>query len=195
MIKKTYLLTACILALVSAAVSAQSFVEPVVPKTESKLIDNFEDGNYWLPANSDWNQYGEPKVSIDAYVTTRWHSEGKYSLECTMEKSGMNTTRSGIWYCDNNMDWTGYRYVVMDVYNPENFVFTIQLAAQATNNWNWCQSGEYYFLPHGVHTLTFDISQFGEDNLKEIKRILVMHNGGVTPAAGKFYIDNVRLYK
>ena len=158
------------------------------------LFDGFEKGNYWIWAGFDWDQYGSVKNSTGANISKDWASEGSHSLEMTMDVMDKNSTKSGIWFYDGINDLSGAKYIVMDFYNPENYVYNINVVIQATDSWNWW-SLEKYDLPKGVHTMVFDLSKYPE-RLNDVRRISIYNNSGdILMKESHIYVDNIRLIK
>ena len=171
---------------------AQSDVE--IPKGASFLFDGFEKGNYWIWAGFDWDQYGSVKNSTGANISKDWASEGSHSLEMTMDVMDKDSTKSGIWFYDGTNDISGARYLTMDFYNPEDYVYNINVVIQATDNWNWW-SLEHYDLPKGQHTFVFDLSAHPE-RLNDVRRISIYNNSSaVLLKESHIYVDNIRIIK
>lgn len=171
---------------------AQASVE--IPEGASFLFDGFEKGNYWIWAGFDWDQYGSVKNSTGANISKDWASEGSHSLEMTMDVMDRDSTKSGIWFYDGTNDLSGAKYLTMDFYNPEDYVYNINVVIQATDSWNWC-SMEHYDLPKGVHTLVFNLQPYA-DKLHDVRRISIYNNSGqILMHESHIYVDNIRLIK
>ena len=178
--------------LISAAACAQT--DPRINEGASFLFDGFEKGNYWIWAGFDWDQYGSVKNSTGANISKDWASEGSHSLEMTMDVMDAKSTKSGIWFYDGTNDLSGAKYIVMDFYNPENYVYNINVVIQATDSWNWW-SLEKYDLPKGVHTFVFDLSKYPE-RLSDVRRISIYNNSSaILMKESHIYVDNIRLIK
>ena len=181
-----------ILMISCTVVFAQSGTE--LPKGTVTLFDGFEKGNYWIWAGFDWDQYGSVKNSTGAEISRDWASEGKHSLKMSMDVMDKNSTKSGIWFYDGTNDLSGAKYIVMDFYNPENYVYNINVVIQATDSWNWW-SLEKYDLPKGVHTMVFDLSKYPE-RLNDVRRISIYNNSSaILMKESHIYVDNIRLIK
>ncbi len=180
--------------LMVTALTAFAQVDGEIPSGASFIFDGFENGNYWIWAGFDWDQYGSVKNSTGANISKEWASEGSHSLEMTMDVMDKNSTKSGVWFYDGTNDLSGSKYLVLDFYNPENYTYNINLVIQATNSWNWW-SLEHYDLPHGEHTFVFDLSKYPE-RLNDVRRISIYNNSTkVLLKESHFYIDNIRLIK
>ena len=165
-----------------------------LPDGNVVLFDGFEKGNYWIWAGFDWDQYGSVKNSTGANISKDWASEGTHSLEMTMDVMDRDSTKSGIWFYDGTNDLSGAKYIVMDFYNPENYVYNINVVIQATDSWNWW-SLEHYDLPKGIHTMVFDLSKYPE-RLHDVRRISIYNNSGaILMKESHIYVDNIRLIK
>ncbi len=181
-----------ILMISCTAVFAQSKTE--LPKGTVSVFDGFENGNYWIWAGFDWDQYGSHKISTGANISRDWASEGKHSLEMTMEVMDEASTKSAIWFYDGTNDISGARYLVMDFYNPEYYTYDINVVIQATDGWNWW-SLEHFDLPHGEHTFVFDLSAHPE-RLNDVRRISIYNNSEkILMKESHIYVDNIRLIK
>ena len=181
-----------VLMLLTAGAIAQS--DGKIPEGASFIFDGFEKGNYWIWAGFDWDQYGSVKNSTGANISRDWASEGKHSLEMTMDVMDRDSSKSGIWFYDGTNDLSGAKYLVMDFYNPEDYTYSINVVIQATNNWNWC-SLDHYDLPKGQHTFVFDLSPYA-DKLNDVRRISINNNsGGILLKESHIYVDNIRLIK
>lgn len=163
-----------------------------VPSGTVTVIDNFEKGNYWIWAAFDWEQYGPSKLSTSARVSNRWASEGHQSLECKMIKSTPDSGTDGMYYMDHRWDFSGARYIVLDVHNPENSTFTLGIALQVTDNWRWKELTNVSVRP-GTHTVVLDLSEYAEE-LYQVMRINICYREDV-PMNGRFYVDNLRIIK
>ncbi|MCR5188877.1 MAG: hypothetical protein K6C97_08065 [Treponema sp.] len=165
-----------------------------LPKGTVELFDGFENGNYWIWAGFDWDQYGDIKISTGANLSRDWASEGKHSLELTMDALTEESGKSGVWFYDGTNDLSGSKYIAIDIYNPEDYTYSIQAVLQATDSWNWCGLPGYQVTP-GVHTLVWDLSQY-DDKLFDVRRISVYSSGWeVMDRESHIYVDNIRLIK
>lgn len=175
-----------------AGLFAQNKTE--LPKGQVVLFDGFENGNYWIWAGFDWDQYGTHKYSSGANISMDWASEGRHSLELTMEPMPADKPKSAVWFYDGTNDLTGAKYLVFDVYNPEDYTYNVAAVIQATDSWKWCQT-QYYNVPKGVHTFVFDLSEYTE-LLHDVRRISLTHDGWqATNRDTHIYIDNIRYIK
>ena len=169
-------------------------VDVALPKGTEILFDGFENGNYWIWAGFDWDQYGAHKISSGANISMDWSSQGRHSLELTMEAITADSSKSASWFYDGTNDLSGTRYLVVDFYNPENYTYNITAVFQATDSWKWCQGPTYSVAP-GEHTVVFDMSAF-MDYAHDVRRIsLNMDNWEIYPKESHFYIDNIRIIK
>lgn len=174
----------------SSAVFAQ--VDIPIPQGIIQVVDNFENGNYWIWAGSDWDKYGGHKSSCGATLSKQHVSEGKYSMELMLEP--INPGASATWFYDGDMNLAGAKYIVADFYNPGPITFVTAFVMQCTNNWNWNQS-EMFNIPPGKHTVVFDVRNINKD-FNDIKRINVtsyfyQENKDDT----SLFIDNIRAIK
>lgn len=189
---KKILLALCILLGCVYALSAQ--VDAEIPKGNVVLFDGFENGNYWIWAGFDWDQYGVHKFSTGANISKDWSSEGRHSLELTMDPMPADSSKSAVWFYDGTNDMSGAKYLVIDFYNPENYVYNIAAVLQTTDSWKWCQTASYN-IPKGKHTVVFDIRAY-TDTLNDVRRVSVTHNGWqAVPVETHIYIDNIRFVK
>ncbi len=180
--------------LLSMAAAFAQPADPEIPEGTQELFDGFEKGNYWIWAGFDWDQYGSHKISTGANISRDWASEGKHSLEMTMEVMDKDSSKSAIWFYDGTNDISGARYLVMDFYNPENYVYNINVVIQATDGWNWWSLDHYNLYP-GVHTFVFDLSAHPE-RLNDVRRISINNDSGaVLMKESHFYVDNLRIIK
>lgn len=169
-------------------------VDEDLPSGTVVLFDGFENGNYWIWAGFDWDQYGTHKISTGANISMDWASQGRHSLELTMEAMPEESSKSAVWFYDGTNDLTGAKYLVVDFYNPEDYTYNVCAVLQATDNWKWCQ-GPTYSISKGVHTVVFDIREYTEV-LNDVRRISISSdNWAVYPKESHFYIDNIRFIK
>ncbi len=177
-----------------AATGAFAQVDAPIPEGKVQIIDNFENGNYWIWAGSDWDRWGGHKISWGADLHKAWVSEGKYSLELKLEPVPAGG-ESGTWFYDGSQDLSGGKYVVIDFYNPSPIVHSVSFILQTGDAWNWNQTQSYY-LPQGQHTIVFDIQSFEPERLAEVKRISISSWVGTqTNYDTSIFIDNIRLIK
>ena len=169
-------------------------VDEELPSGTIVNFDGFENGNYWIWAGFDWDQYGTHKISTGANLSMDWASEGRHSLELTMEAMDESSSKSAVWFYDGTNDLTGARYLVVDIYNPEDYTYNIAAVVQATSSWNWCQ-GPTYSIPKGVHTVVYDMSNYTE-KMNDVRRISISSdNWAVYNKESHIYIDNIRFIK
>lgn len=180
--------------LMSFSVCCFAQIDGKIPEGASFLFDGFEKGNYWIWAGFDWDQYGSVKISTGADISKDWASEGAHSLKMSMGIMDKDSTKSAIWFYDGTNDLSGAKYMTMDFYNPENYVYTISLVIQATDSWKWC-SLETYDLPRGKHTMVFDVSKYA-DFLHDVRRIAIYNNSKqVLMHESHIFVDNIRLIR
>ena len=163
-----------------------------IPQGAAIMVDDFEKGNYWIWAAFDWEQWGPSKLSTSARLSNRWASQGKQSLECKMIESTADSDKDGMYYMDYKWNFTGAKYIVLDIYNPEKKSFDLGMAFQTTDNWNWRETGNITVTP-GKHTIVLSLADF-QDELYLVRRINICYRER-TPIKGHFYIDNIRLIK
>ncbi|MCR4742460.1 MAG: hypothetical protein K5866_06295 [Treponema sp.] len=174
----------------SAGLFAQ--VDIPIPKGQVQIIDDFENGNYWIWAGSDWDQWGGHKVSSGADLYKKWVSEGKYSMQLVMDS--VEPGNDGSWFYDGGQDLSGGKYIVCDFYNPTPINHNVAIVLQCTDNWNWNQS-DFFMLPPGEHTIVFKVEHLNE-HFDEVKRINISdyvnekHEGDTS-----IFVDNIRLIK
>jgi len=166
-----------------------------LPSGRVELFDGFEHGNYWIWAGSDYDQWGTHKYSAGANLSKKWASEGTHSLQCVLEgRTNGSGWYDGQWLFDGNQDFTGTKYVAIDVYNPNDAVYEVSFILQATDSWNWDDCGNIH-LGKGKHTVIYEVKKYSSD-LNQIKRVNV--NVGTTHYSKDdtfIYIDNIRLIK
>lgn len=158
------------------------------------VVDDFENGNYWIWAGFDWEQYGAPKLCTSCRLSKKWASQGKNSMECRVCEWKQGYDESAFYYTDYNWDFTGAHWLVMDIYNPESYEFQIGAVLQTTENWNWNQTAAVA-VGHGHHTIVLDISNIDPERIKDVRRITIAHLRGKIPHDGRFYVDNIRVVK
>ncbi|MCR4735885.1 MAG: hypothetical protein K5829_12870 [Treponema sp.] len=182
-----------LLILFSISFGAFAQVDVELPKGQVVLFDGFENGNYWIWAGFDWDQYGSHKFSTGANISMDWASEGRHSLELTMDAIPEDSSKSAVWFYDGTNDLTGAKYFVVDIYNPEDYTYNIGAVVQATDSWNWC-AAPHYNIPKGKHTVVFDFTQY-EDKMNDVRRITITHDWIAIPKESHIYIDNIRYIK
>ncbi len=166
-----------------------------LPEGTVTLIDGFENGNYWIWAGSDYDQWGTHKYSAGARISKKWASEGTHSLACKVEPMpGTTGWYDGLWFYDGNQNFSGVKYIAVDVYNPMQEGILLSLILQVTDKWLWKQS-DFFWISPGVRTVVFDVTKYDEF-LDSVKRIQIQLG---TNTAFKqyetFYIDNLRIIK
>lgn len=163
-----------------------------VPEGQIVKVDDFEKGNYWIWAAFDWEQYGPAKISTAARVSSLWASQGKCSLECRFIPSYKDSDKDGTYYMDYRWNFSGGRYLVMDIFNPEKYSFDFAVVLQTTENWEWKELTIVRVEP-GKHTVVLSLDKAG-DTLSLVQRINVCYRE-LTPMEGKFYVDDIRIVK
>lgn len=166
--------------------------ETEIPRGTAETLDNFEKGNYWIWAAFDWEQWGPEKLSTSARIANSWFSEGRHSLECRFKKSAPDSDHIGTYFMDYRWNFSGSKYVVLDVHNPEKDAFLLSIIFQTTDAWNWDETTTVEIAP-GSHTLVFSLANFQKD-LYLVNRVNICYHEK-TPMNGRFYVDNIRLIK
>lgn len=175
--------------------SAFAQVDTDLPKGQVVVFDGFENGNFWIWAGFDYDQFGVHKISNGANLSMDWASEGRHSLELTMEAMGPGSSKSASWFYDGTNDLSGTKYVAVDIYNPEDYTYYIYAVLQATNEWKWCQSAQGYTISKGVHTVIYDFREF-TNILDDVRRVSInCDNWAEYNKESHIYIDNIRLIK
>lgn len=164
-----------------------------LPDSDPFILDDMEDGNYWKGVGDTWDQWGSHNLSLAAGVVKDWAASGTHSLKCIMEAAGPETSKQATWCCydliDNNL--SGFKWVEVSIYNPNDFDFEMNIAMQDGVKWAWMQTATLMIKP-GVHTCLFDISEMPDEFLENIYCFMIQslnENPG-----GKVYVDNFRLY-
>ena len=167
--------------------AAETFDENGLPVGEYVCMEDFEDGNYWMPVGNSWN---DGDTSIDDETTEEWGTSGPTSLKCIYTTKHAEFEKAG-FYCDAPLesDWTGAKYVVIDVYNPNEYDISIDVVLQTGDNWTWNQA-EPQICPPGIHSLVFDISKAKD---KEAIGRMIVYLFGTPEDSGFFFFDNYRV--
>ncbi len=178
----------------------------VIPAGEVLLLDNFEDGNYWVAVGDSWDQWGTHNLSLEAELYTEWGTDGKTSGDWVFDKIPA-TGGQATFYCDQLIEtnWTGAKYIVIDIKNPEAEALTICFSCQTTDGWKWTQT-KTLEAPPGESTLVFDLTKDlldgantpvpAIDGIDQMKRAMFnVVKYGKNGGSGRFYVDNIRLIK
>jgi|WetSurMetagenome_2_1015567.scaffolds.fasta_scaffold175518_3 hypothetical protein len=177
-----------------------------VPAGEVILLDNFEDGNYWAAVGSSWDQWGAHNLSLEAELNEKWGTDGKTSsywvFDMIPAKGGQAT-----FFCDQLIEtnWTGAKYIVLDVNNPGPESFTMCFSCQTTDGWKWTQTPTVEVMP-GVSTVVYDLTKDLKDGanasvpkidgIDQMKRAMFnVMTYGKNGGSGNFSVDNIRLIK
>lgn len=168
-------------------IPASAFDENGLPIGQYVLMDDFESGNYWDAVRNSW---GDGDTSIDVQDTEEWGTEGPTSLKCVYTTKHASFEKAG-FYCEAPLesDWTGAKYVVIDINNPNEYDISIDIVIQSGDEWTWNQA-EPQVCPPGVHTLVFDVTK--AQNTYSIGRMIV-YLFGTPEDEGFFYFDNYRV--
>lgn len=175
-----------------------------IPAGEVIVLDNFEEGNFWVAVGDSWDQWGAHNWSIDADLTEEWKSEGDYAAVWEWDPNLGPPSDQATFFCDQlvETDWTGIIAVVIDVNNVGDAPFTMQFNTQTSDAWQWTQTPSTT-IPPGVHTVVFDLTAGLQDgssaDIDAIPSIDVMKRAmfTVTSSQGptKTLVDNIRLVK
>lgn len=180
-------------------------VGSALPAGNVEVIDNFEDGEYWVPVGDSWDQWGSHNLSLVAALTSeKGVTEGanayEWSFDVIPEAGGQAT-----FFTDQPpfTDFAGTKYMVIDIENPQDFPVTLVFNCQTTDGWKWSQTADAV-IPPGKHTVVFNLTTEIKDGsnaalteipgLAEMKRLMFT----VTKAEGKngtLYADNVRIIR
>lgn len=167
-------------------------VDVKVPEGQVQVIDDFENGNYWIWAGSDWDRYGGHKASWGCRLSQKHVTQGRYSMELLLESAYSGT--NAVWFYDGSQDLSGGKYIVLDVYNATSVDCSISIVIQATDEWKWLETPSYVIKP-GKHKIVLDTSKINGDFF-DVKRINV--NAfllGNTKKDTSIFIDNILLIK
>lgn len=165
-----------------------------LPDTYCFPLDDFEEGNYWYGVGDSWDQWGSHNLSIAAGVVKDWASSGTHSLKAIMEPAGPETSKQATWCCNSLVenDLTGFNWVEVTVYNPQDFDFELNIAIQDGKAYQWMQSPNLIAKP-GITTCLFEISSM-PDEFKENVYCFMIQSLNENPG-GYLYFDNFRLYE
>ncbi len=159
-----------------------------LPAGEVIELDNFEDGNYWEAIRDSW---GDNDKSLTADLSADWGTAGENSLKCSFAAIADGEKAGFVCNAPLETDWTGAKYIVLDVYNPNSYDLNMMAVVQSGDSWTWNQTEAVPVAP-GKHVVTFDISNF--QNLEIVQRMVIYE--AFTPVdAGAFYFDNYRIIK
>ena len=163
------------------------FGEDGLPLGKYVVMEDFEDGNYWMPIGSSWN---DGDMSVDDDTTEEWGTKGPTSLKCIYKTKGGEFEKSG-YYCDAPLeaDWTDAKFVVIDVNNPNDYAIPLNIVLQTGDDWTWNQA-ETQLCEPGISTVVFDIRDFSE--LFYVAR-MVVYLYGTPESNGYFFFDNYRV--
>jgi hypothetical protein len=169
-------------------------------------IDNFEDGNFWAAVGDSWDKWGSHNLSLEAEVTDTWGTDGPNSADWVFDKIPAKGGQA-TFFCDQLAltDWTGVKYVVIDVKNPQTTTFTMSFSCQTTDGWLWTETAPVDVAP-GVSTLVFDLTNGlrdgshtpvaqipGADKMK--RAMFSVLTFGKDGGSGRFNVDNIRVIK
>jgi hypothetical protein len=193
--------------------SVCAFAQAALPDGQATLLDGFEDGNYWQAVGDTWDKWGQHNLSLEANTYDQWATEGTTSGEWVFDKIPLKGspewkaakiadtgTPQATFFCDNLAikDWTGVKYIVLDINNPNKDVIRLEFCSQTTDNWNWTQTKPKDVQP-GVSTVVFDLSKDLDGvaaipGMDQMKRAMFTVVGiGEDGIDGKFYVDNIRI--
>lgn len=173
------------------AIFAQG-VDVEIPAGRTQVIDDFENGNYWIWAGSDWDRYGGHKYSDGCGLSKEHITQGKYSMELLLEPvvPGANAT----FFYDGNQDLSGAKWVVLDIYNAHPNGFSLNIVLQATDDWSWLQTDSYWITP-GQHKVVFYVGHLNE-HFDDVRRFNVnCYFGEKTNSESSLFIDNIYMIK
>lgn len=188
--KKSFFCIIAINILMMFSVYAQ--VDAYIPEGEVQVIDDFENGNYWIWAGSDWDRYGEHKISWGCNLSKEHVTEGKYSMELLNEPS--HPGASATFFYDGSQDLSGGEYIVADFYNPGPYGVSINMVMQATDNWNWLDTN-YYWISPGAHTVVWYVGHKNE-HFNDVRRInICVYFNEYCDYDTSLFVDNIRLIK
>ncbi len=167
-----------------------------MPAGEVSSLDSFEEGNFWLAVGDSWDQWGAHNLSLEADTTEDWSTDGTTSAVWTYDIATADTSKQASFYTNSlvETDWTGVKYLVVDVYNPNDYALQLKGNVQNGVDWAW-SSSEKVEVPAGsiVQNLTFDFTTNGIAFAEQIACCIIdvcEENPG-----GTFYIDNIRIVR
>lgn len=175
---------------VFSVVFAQVDVE--IPKGQVQMIDDFENGNFWIWAGSDWDKYDYNAVSCGVALSKEHITHGKYSME--LMHTAIDKEGTAVWFYDGSQNLSNGNYIVADFYNPGLVEHKVSFVIQATPQWKWLQTAEY-IIPKGKHTVVFFVGDISAD-FNQINRINIRST--VFPSCSEdssLFVDNIRLIK
>lgn len=163
------------------------FDENGLPIGNYIVMEDFEDGNYWMPVGNSWN---DGDTSVDDETTEEWGTAGPTSLKCIYTTEHAEFEKAG-FYCEAPLetDWSNGKFVVLDINNPNDYDITITIVLQTGEDWSWNQATPQV-CPPGLSTVVFDISK--AKDLNYISRMIV-YLFGTPEDKGFFYFDNYRV--
>lgn len=166
----------------------KDYVEMEIPEGEEIVMDDFEDGLYW--DKTGWPNDFVTGVSL----STDWGSNGGTSLKVNYAEQPEGD--KGTITCTSPLetDWTGAKYVVLDIGNKSNDPIDVVLVLQTGETWIWTQTDPVRCGP-GIHSLVFDISAFPNLEIIDQMFICIVNWNEDTSPSGEFYLDNYRVIK
>jgi hypothetical protein len=191
---------------VSNASSQAVLVAADIPAGTVVPIDNFEDGNYWAAVGDTWDKWGSHNLSLEAELSDKWGTYGPNCGDWVFDKIPAKGGQA-TFFTDQLIltDWTGVKYVVIDVNNPQAESFTMSFCCQTTDGWIWTQTPGSEVKP-GVNTIVYDLTKGltdgsnaavpklpGADQMKRAMFTVLTY--GANGGSGRFYVDNIRVIK
>lgn len=170
-------------------------VENAMPEGEVTLLDGFEEGNFWLAVGDSWDQWGSHNLSLEAEDTTEWFSEGTTGAIWTYDIATENTSCQASFYTNSliETDWTGVKYLVLDVYNPNPETIGMKASTQNGVDWVWSSTDDVE-IPSGItKNVCFDFTVHGIGEAQQIACCIIDVTG--ENKGGFIYVDNIRIVR
>ena len=195
-----------IITLVAAtAIAAAVFAAPTavadqpLPKTQSTVLDDFEDGMYLEAVRDGWNAYGnvfmKTQFSTESSTTARWDKKGNCGQFNYAALPG-NKQQECIYECSDLLEtnWKNYKYMTVTVNNPNDYAVGVLLFTKTGESWQWGNTDAVTVEP-GVHTVMFTLSSATVKNPADVKQFgITLIIEGAHPAS-KVFVDDIILYK
>lgn len=189
----------------AAAIAAAVFAAPTavadqpLPKTQSTVLDDFEDGMYLEAVRDGWNAYGnvfmKTQFSTESSTTARWDKNGNCGQLDYAALPG-NKEQACLYECSDLLEtnWKNYKYMTIVVNNPNDYDVTVQLFTKTGDTWLWGNT-DAVTIGSGVHTVMFTLSSATVKNPADVKQFgIAFYIGGAHPAS-KVFVDDIVLYK
>lgn len=188
------------LAALFTSVAFADVLGQALPTTESKVVEDFEEGNTILAVRDEWNSFGnvfmKNQFSTEQGTTDSFVANGGTAGTFTWADIPEGGNKAAIFQGEAPFEsWKGYKFFAVDINNPTDKDINLFFFFKTGPNWDWGQTSAVK-VPAGKHTVVFKLGVSVLKTSSLVRQFGFMLDGeGNALPGNSIQMDNIRLYK